>query len=104
MTDRLLTVVEVADILRLKPATVRSLVNRHGSGLVAARVGGRLRFRQADIDAYLEAQKVVPPPPAPLRRASMRVPARAPRVARSGGSPATESIRERIRRKRQEGR
>lgn len=105
MTDRLLTVTEVADILRFKPATVRSLVNRHGSGLVAVRIGGRLRFRQADVDEYLKAQEVVPPPPSPPRRMYTRVPPPAPRAGGGGGGHGTDSIRERIRKKRaQEGR
>jgi excisionase family DNA binding protein len=48
--DRLLTLVEDAEILRLNPRTVRAYVQR---GKIEARIiGGRWRFRRADLDAF----------------------------------------------------
>ncbi len=53
--DRLMTTDEVAQYLRVPVSTVhrwRSL----GEAPKAARVGKHLRWRRADIDAWLEAQ------------------------------------------------
>ena len=48
--DRLLTIREVAEILRLSPRTVRDYLQR---GDIEGRIiGGRWRFRRADIDAF----------------------------------------------------
>jgi excisionase family DNA binding protein len=48
--DRLLTLAEAAEILRLNPRTVRANVQR---GKIEARIiGGRWRFRRADLDAF----------------------------------------------------
>jgi excisionase family DNA binding protein len=48
--DRLLTLREVADVLRLSTRTVREYVQR---GEIEGRIiGGRWRFRRADLDAF----------------------------------------------------
>lgn len=51
--DRLLTLSEVAEILRLNPRTVREYVRR---GEIEARIiGKRWRFRRADLDVFFES-------------------------------------------------
>jgi excisionase family DNA binding protein len=51
--DRLLTLGEAAEILRLNPRTVRAYVKR---GEIEARIiGRRWRFRRADLDAFFES-------------------------------------------------
>jgi excisionase family DNA binding protein len=48
--DRLLTLREAADVLRLSPRTLREYVQR---GEIEGRIiGGRWRFRRADLDAF----------------------------------------------------
>ena len=50
--DRLLNLPEAAEVLRLNPRTVRAYVKR---GEIEARIiGGRWRFRRADLDAFFE--------------------------------------------------
>jgi len=50
--DRLLTLREAAEVLRLNPRTVRQYVRR---GELEGRViGGRWRFRRQDLDAFFE--------------------------------------------------
>jgi excisionase family DNA binding protein len=50
--DQLLTLCEAAEILRLSTRTVREYVGR---GEIEGRlVGGRWRFRRADLDAFFE--------------------------------------------------
>ncbi len=56
--DELLTVAEVADILRVSTMTVYRLI-RSGE-LPAVRVGRNYRVRRAALDAYLEQQLVEP--------------------------------------------
>jgi excisionase family DNA binding protein len=51
--DRLLTLKEAAEVLRLSPRTVRGYLQR---GEIEGRlVGGRWRFRRADLDAFCES-------------------------------------------------
>lgn len=51
--DRLLTLREAAEILRLNPRTVRTYVQR---GEIDARIiGGRWRFRRVDLDSFFES-------------------------------------------------
>jgi excisionase family DNA binding protein len=51
--DRLLTLREAAEILRLNPRTVRTYVQR---GEIEARIiGGRWRFRRTDLDSFFES-------------------------------------------------
>jgi excisionase family DNA binding protein len=48
--DRLLTLREAADVLRLSTRTLREYVSR---GEIEGRIiGGRWRFRRADLDAF----------------------------------------------------
>ncbi len=48
--DRLLTLPEAAEVLRLNPRTVRAYIQR---GEIEARIiGGRWRFRRADLDSF----------------------------------------------------
>lgn len=54
----LLTVAEVADMLRVSTMTVYRLI-RTGE-LPAVRVGRSYRVKRADLDEYLEAQVVEP--------------------------------------------
>jgi len=50
--DRLLTLREAADVLRLSTRTVREYVQR---GEIEGRIiGGRWRFRRVDLDAFYE--------------------------------------------------
>jgi excisionase family DNA binding protein len=50
--DRLLTLREAAEVLRLNPRTVREYIQR---GEIEGRIiGGRWRFRRADLDAFFE--------------------------------------------------
>ena len=50
--DRLLTLQDAAEVLRLSTRTVREYVSR---GEIEGRIiGGRWRFRRADIDAFFE--------------------------------------------------
>lgn len=48
--DRLLTLEEAAEVLRLSPRTVRQYVQQ--GDLVGRIIGGRWRFRRADLDAF----------------------------------------------------
>jgi excisionase family DNA binding protein len=57
-SDRLLILEEVCAIVRLSPEAVRRAV-RHGD-LRASKLGGRLRFRPADVEAYIDAATVTP--------------------------------------------
>lgn len=54
--DPLLTSEEVAEHLKVEVVTVRRLVNR--GELAAYRVGGEFRFSRADLEAYLQQQRV----------------------------------------------
>ena len=50
--DRLLTLREAAEVLHLSPRTVREYLKR---GEIEGRIiGGRWRFRRADLDAFFE--------------------------------------------------
>jgi excisionase family DNA binding protein len=50
--EHLLTLRESAEVLRLNPRTVREYVQR---GEIEGRIiGGRWRFRRADLDAFFE--------------------------------------------------
>ncbi len=54
VSDRLLNVEECADFLGVSTKFVR----RHAVELGASKVGSHLRFRRADVDAYLEARRL----------------------------------------------
>jgi excisionase family DNA binding protein len=52
ITQRLLTLREAAEVLRLSPRTVREYLKR---GEIEGRIiGGRWRLRRADLDAFFE--------------------------------------------------
>jgi len=55
--ERLLTTEEVADLLRIDPVTVRRLIGR--GELAAYRIAGEYRFAEADLEKFLESQRVV---------------------------------------------
>jgi excisionase family DNA binding protein len=54
--ERLLTTEEIAEYLRVDVVTIRRLINR--SELSAYRIGGEYRFTEADLDNYLQRQRV----------------------------------------------
>lgn len=55
--DKLMTLQEVADYLRLSNDTVYRMANT--GTISASKVGNQWRFRREDIDAWLEANKNV---------------------------------------------
>ena len=55
--ERLLTTEEVAELLRIDPVTVRRLIGR--GELTAYRIAGEYRFTEADLEKFLESQRVV---------------------------------------------
>ncbi|WP_157156248.1 AlpA family transcriptional regulator [Diaminobutyricimonas sp. LJ205] len=50
----LLTLEEVADLLRKSPAQIRWMIH-NGTAPKSGKIGGRRMFRKADVDAYIEA-------------------------------------------------
>lgn len=58
MSEQLLTVNEVAELLRVSSMTVYRLVRR--GELPAVRVGRNYRVRSSALDAYLDAQVIDP--------------------------------------------
>jgi excisionase family DNA binding protein len=73
--ETLLTTEDVAEFFRMDVATVRRMIGKRE--LTAYRVGGEYRFRRADIDAYLERQKL------PAEEGSGRHGGKLPRRVRS---------------------
>jgi excisionase family DNA binding protein len=55
VTDRLLTAREVADLLGFSPSTIVDWFER--GELPGFRVGGRLRFRASEVEAWLELHR-----------------------------------------------
>lgn len=55
MTERLLTIEEVAEILGI-PVSTLHYWSYKGEGLVGARIGRRLRYRPADVEAFVAAR------------------------------------------------
>lgn len=55
MTDEILTLPEVAQLLKVNDKTVYSLAQK--GVLPAFKVGGQWRFKRVDIDAWIEDQK-----------------------------------------------
>lgn len=55
MASRLLTLEEAADRLRTPASTLRFWRNRR-TGPVSIKVGRRVMYREADIEAWIEAQ------------------------------------------------
>jgi excisionase family DNA binding protein len=56
MTERLLTARELADLLGFAPATVVDWAE--AGKLPGFKVGGRLRFRASEVEAWLEEQRL----------------------------------------------
>lgn len=54
MTTKLLTIEEVAQRLNKTAAALRSM-RYEGKGPRAAKIGGRLMYREADVEAYIDA-------------------------------------------------
>ena len=54
-TDEVLTLKEVATLLKIAERTAYMMVQR--GGLPGFKVGGQWRFKRADIDGWMEAQK-----------------------------------------------
>jgi excisionase family DNA binding protein len=54
--ERLLTTEEVAELLRIDPVTVRRLIGR--GELTAYRIAGEYRFASADLEKFVESQRV----------------------------------------------
>lgn len=56
MTPRLLTLAEAADQLHVSERTVQRIIGR--GELAIVRIGRQIRVRQADLDAYVAAQRI----------------------------------------------
>jgi excisionase family DNA binding protein len=56
MQDEILTLPEVAQLLKVAGKTVYSMAQK--GGLPAFKVGGQWRFKRTDIDAWIERQKL----------------------------------------------
>ena len=54
MADKLLTVEEVAEILRKTPTALRYQIHK-GTAPRSAKIGGRRMFRESDVIAYIDA-------------------------------------------------
>ena len=85
--SRLLTVAEVANVIRVSRMTVYRLIRR--GQLKAIRVGRNYRVREDDLNDYLEAQAVTDIGRVDLRRVA-RV--RALRLEESDAGPAGPSV------------
>lgn len=74
MTDQLLTIDQVADWLQIPVATLRDWRARGAPGtpLPAIRVGGHVRYRRADVDAWLDANTADRAAPRRLRATRRR--------------------------------
>lgn len=68
--DKLLTVADLCELLQVSRSTVNRLVS--SGELAAFKIGGQLRFSEADVNAYVKAARVRqtkrPAPPAPPRK------------------------------------
>jgi len=54
MTDEILTLPEVAQLLKVAEKTVYTMAQK--GDLPAFKVGGQWRFRRADLDAWIDAK------------------------------------------------
>ncbi|TQJ28225.1 excisionase family DNA binding protein [Curtobacterium citreum] len=52
---KLLTLAETAERLRKTPDALRWMIQK-GTAPKSAKIGGRVMFREADVDAFVEAQ------------------------------------------------
>jgi excisionase family DNA binding protein len=55
LTERLLTAREVSDVLGFSPSTIVDWAE--AGKMPAFKVGGRLRFKESEIEAWLESQR-----------------------------------------------
>ena len=62
MPDEILTLPEVAQLLKVAEKTVYTMAQK--SQLPAFKVRGQWRFKRVDIDRWIEAQKMLAGPPA----------------------------------------
>ena len=51
---RLLTIIEVAEILRFRPQTIRNQLCRKIFPIPPIKIGGRLRWREGEVLKYVE--------------------------------------------------
>lgn len=58
--EKLLSAREVAELMGVSECTIYRLANQKG-GIKAVKVGRSVRFRPADLEAYLRAREVKPP-------------------------------------------
>jgi excisionase family DNA binding protein len=56
MPDEILTLPEVAQLLKVAEKTVYSMAQK--GGIPAFKVGGQWRFKRTDIDAWIERRKL----------------------------------------------
>ena len=54
-TTRLLSIEEVAEMLRKSPASLRFMIHA-GTAPKSAKIGGRRMFRESDVFAWIDAQ------------------------------------------------
>jgi excisionase family DNA binding protein len=92
---RMLTIVEAAEYLGTSPRHVRRLVTDHS--LSHYKIGGRIRFADVELDAWLDRRKVEGRAGAATRRASAGGASGTPRGSQPGraGSSAGSSHRRR---------
>ena len=67
MTERLLTAREVAGLLRFAPGTIVDWAE--AGKLPAYKIGGRLRFKPSEIEAYVQSKRRGPSLPSEHMRA-----------------------------------
>lgn len=97
MTEKLLLLEDVCELVRLGPDAVRRAVKN--GDLVASKLGGRLRFRPEAVDVYVDSLQVkaTPVQPRSERSTGALPPAPAPRSRKRGGSMAELVEQARIR-------
>lgn len=82
----LLTINDVADRLSVSAWTVRRLIE--DGSIRASKIRGQLRFREEDVELYINQQIVTPWPPAASARAAKNQPKRRPGRPPKSGVPA----------------
>jgi excisionase family DNA binding protein len=60
--DQLLRADQVAEYLQISVTTLAVWRSTRRVGLPYCKVGGRVRYRRSDVDAYLDSQMRTPPP------------------------------------------
>ena len=58
--EKCMSVREVAELMGVSEGTIYRLANKKG-GIKAYKVGGCIRFKPSDVNAYLEAREIKPP-------------------------------------------